>query len=44
MILAMFATYCVIYAIVRGVPTEPKASWENVSRPYAWHCGRWASR
>ncbi|SEM79869.1 TRAP transporter large permease [Halomonas caseinilytica] len=27
MILAMFATYCVIYAIVRGVPTEPKASW-----------------
>ncbi|MDL4862013.1 TRAP transporter large permease [Halomonas elongata] len=27
MILVMFAIYCVIYAIVRGVPTEPKASW-----------------
>ncbi|MDN3525106.1 TRAP transporter large permease [Halomonas sabkhae] len=27
MILTMFACYCVIYAMVRGVPTEPKASW-----------------
>jgi C4-dicarboxylate transporter DctM subunit len=27
LILALFATYCVIYAIKHKVPTEPKASW-----------------
>jgi len=27
MILAMFSVYCVIYAVVRKVPTEAKASW-----------------
>ncbi|MGM0983064.1 MAG: TRAP transporter large permease [Pseudomonadota bacterium] len=27
MILLMFSIYCVIYAIVRKVPTEPKSNW-----------------
>ncbi|ODC04905.1 C4-dicarboxylate ABC transporter permease [Terasakiispira papahanaumokuakeensis] len=29
LILAMFSVYCVIYAIVKDVPTEPKASWSE---------------
>ncbi|MCH8497148.1 MAG: TRAP transporter large permease [Marinobacter sp.] len=27
LILLMFSTYCIIYAIVKKVPTEPRASW-----------------
>ncbi|MCE8035399.1 TRAP transporter large permease [Billgrantia tianxiuensis] len=29
LILAMFSVYCVIYAIVHKVPTEPKSSWKE---------------
>jgi len=29
MILVFFATYSVIYASIKGVPTEPKASWKE---------------
>ncbi|UDM07202.1 TRAP transporter large permease [Halomonas sp. NyZ770] len=29
LILAMFSAYCIIYAIVNKVPTEPKASWKE---------------
>lgn len=29
LILAMFSTYCIIYAVVNKVPTEPKASWKE---------------
>ena len=28
LILAMFSAYCVIYAYIKKVPTEPKASWK----------------
>ena len=29
LILAMFSAYCIIFAIVNKVPTEPKASWKE---------------
>ncbi|MEX0922472.1 MAG: TRAP transporter large permease [Rhodovibrionaceae bacterium] len=29
MILAFFATYSMIYATIKGVPTEPKATWKE---------------
>ncbi|WP_144981424.1 TRAP transporter large permease [Halomonas sp. C22] len=29
LILAMFSAYCIIYAMVNKVPTEPKASWKE---------------
>ncbi|ADU65861.1 TRAP dicarboxylate transporter, DctM subunit [Desulfurispirillum indicum S5] len=29
LILLLFSIYCVIYATVKGVPTEPKASWKE---------------
>ncbi len=29
LILGMFSIYCIIYAIVNKVPTEPKASWKD---------------
>ena len=29
LILCMFSLYCIIYAIVKDVPTEAKASWEE---------------
>ncbi|AQU84299.1 MAG: TRAP transporter large permease [Halomonas sp.] len=29
LILAMFSVYCIIYAIVNKVPTEPKATWKE---------------
>jgi C4-dicarboxylate transporter, DctM subunit len=29
LILAMFSVYCVIYAIVKDVPTEPRSSWRE---------------
>ena len=29
MILFMFSAYCIIYAIVKDVPTEPKSSWKE---------------
>lgn len=29
LILAMFSAYCIIYAIVNKVPTEPKSSWKE---------------
>ncbi|MFC7368937.1 MULTISPECIES: TRAP transporter large permease [Vreelandella] len=29
LILGMFSIYCIIYAIVNKVPTEPKASWRD---------------
>jgi tripartite ATP-independent transporter DctM subunit len=29
LILGMFSVYCIIYAIVNKVPTEPKASWRD---------------
>ncbi|SDM43843.1 TRAP transporter, DctM subunit [Franzmannia pantelleriensis] len=29
LILFMFSIYCVIYAVVRDVPTEPKSSWRE---------------
>lgn len=29
LILAMFSAYCIVYAIINKVPTEPKASWKE---------------
>jgi len=29
LILFMFSIYCIIYAVVKGVPTEPRASWKE---------------
>ncbi|RUR30240.1 TRAP transporter large permease [Vreelandella andesensis] len=29
LILLMFSIYCIIYATVKGVPTEPRASWKE---------------
>ena len=29
MILAMFSAYCILYAIIKEVPTEPRASWRE---------------
>nr|WP_300314000.1 TRAP transporter large permease [Halomonas sp.] len=29
MILLMFAIYCVLYAVIRDVPTEPRSSWSD---------------
>ncbi|WP_346796821.1 TRAP transporter large permease [Halomonas sp. Bachu 37] len=29
LILLMFSTYCVLYAVIRDVPTEAKASWKE---------------
>ncbi|MFY0992752.1 TRAP transporter large permease [Halomonas sp. C05BenzN] len=29
LILAMFSVYCVIYAVVKDVPTEPRATWKE---------------
>ncbi|UCZ57797.1 TRAP transporter large permease [Desulfurispirillum indicum] len=29
LILLLFSIYCIIYATVKGVPTEPKASWKE---------------
>ncbi|MDR5899284.1 TRAP transporter large permease [Halomonas vilamensis] len=29
MILLMFSAYCVVYAIVKDVPTEPKSTWKE---------------
>ncbi|MGP5018865.1 TRAP transporter large permease [Vreelandella alkaliphila] len=29
LILFMFSVYCIIYAVVKGVPTEPRASWKE---------------
>ncbi|AYF33512.1 C4-dicarboxylate ABC transporter permease [Vreelandella alkaliphila] len=29
LILFMFSVYCIVYAVVKGVPTEPRASWKE---------------
>lgn len=29
LILFMFSIYCIVYAVVKGVPTEPRASWKE---------------
>jgi len=42
MILLFFATYSMIYATVKGVPTEPKASWKerlDTMRKAVWPLG-----
>lgn len=29
LILFMFSVYCIVYAVVKGVPTEPRANWKE---------------
>lgn len=29
LLLVLFSTYCIVYASLKGVPTEPKASWRE---------------
>ena len=42
LILLMFSIYCVLYAVIRDVPTEPKASWRarlSAVRQALWPLG-----
>jgi C4-dicarboxylate transporter DctM subunit len=42
LLLVAFSTYSIIYATIKGVPTEPKASWKerfNAARKAIWPLG-----
>ena len=40
LILVLFSIYCVVYAIRKKIPTEPKASWKERGRALCRRSGR----